>query len=434
MQRLPRKLLASMAGQIGVFVGGLLSQVIIARSFGTEGKGAFTLSVLVVTVVFNLVNGSLGAANAHYLGRRSAWGGAILGNSIIQAVLIGSLVIIASLTLAEGMLPHIYPELDVALVKRLMLIMPFLLIMEYTLQMVIGQDRILRFNVLLFMRDFIFLAALVLLLIGGYLTVISALAAWAATQIISSLWSLWSAWEGGRYRFKIDWQVWTSMARYALQTYSANLFAFLRSRLEMLIIPFYLDLSSLGVFSVAISVSVVLWQLPTAVSQVLLPFISIRNDQAANLVTPTLCRITLFLTTIAAIIIVIVGLPGISWLFGRDFSPAFKPLAIILPGTVINSLAKLLSGDLAGRGKAHYAAIISPIVVALSLALNLTLIPLWGLTGAALTSSFILCLQGILFLAAFQRESDIPLNKTVFIQKDDLRTFKLAFKALLNPK
>jgi len=418
--KLLRKLSAAFSGQIGVFLLAFASQIVIARALGPAGKGAFSLVILIVNVVYIFAHGSLGSANTHFTGRHPASKAGIFGNSFTIALLWGGTVALLFITIVEGLLAKTLPDIDPALVKMTAIAIPMMILLDYCNTIVMGLDRIARYSLIIVSRELVFLVGLFLLLLIAPLTVGGVLNTWVLVVGLASIFAAWSAWSGVGFRFKIDLRLWFSMAKFSLQSHAANLSTFLKMRFDVLMVAYFLDLKEVGYYSIANAIIAVLWFIPVAVSMVLTPHISWRDDQAGNILTPPLCRMAFFLTAIAGLTIAIFGWVGIKLVFGELFLPAYLPLLILIPGAVVYSLAKLLSGDLVGRGLPHYAMKISLVALGLNVGINLILIPLFGIIGAALTATLTHSVTGLLFLRAFQRESGASVSEALVIRRGDL--------------
>ncbi len=415
------KLASAFGGQIGVFLFGFLAQAILAQSLGAEGKGAFSLVILIVVLIHQFVHGSFSGANSHFTGRYPHSGPGIVGNSLFIAILSGSIVTLLFRHNAGWILSRAYPEVDVSLVKVTLLSLTALLLLEYSIGIVRGQDRIARFSFTLALREFLFVAGLSVLLLFDLLSVASALTLWVAIATVVALFAFWSAFSGMQFRLKLDYPLFASMAKYAVQAHSANLSSFLRMRLDMFILALYLDMKTIGYYSITFAIIQFLTYLPRSVSQVLGPHISWRQDSAGDRVTPILCRVTFFISFICGLGLIALGYPMIMIVFGSEFLPAYLPLVFMVPGAVVHTLATSLAGDLAGRGKPQYAMKISVVMLILNVAMNFTLIPPFGMIGAALSASVTQAIAGLLFLWAFRKESKVSLLKTVIIQREDVK-------------
>lgn len=406
---------------MGVFIFGLGVQIILARTLGPEGKGTFSLAILTATLLFAIFNLSLGQANSHFIGRRSEWAASIFGNSLLISFLIGVSMIALYHIFSESILTILLPKVNPDLAVRTVMILPFLLLLEYMNNIVLGQDRITRLSIILAGREIILFIVLIAVSITGYISIETAIWCWIAVSVSIALYSFWSAGHWTKFRISLSWTVFKSMRRFFFQAHLANLSTFIRMRADLFIIGYFLNVYDVGIFNTAVALTAILWYLPASVAQVLIPYISHRENCAGDLATPKLCRMTLFINLIAGIGLGLFGWVGIRLLFGSNFLPAFPILLILIPGAVVMSLAKLLSGDLGGRGKPQYAMYISITAMILSVVGNFLLIPRFHLAGAAITASVTSAINGILFLFAFQRESKVSLINTVIIQKDDFK-------------
>ena len=78
---------------------------------------------------------------------------------------------------------------------------------------------------------------------------------------------------------------------------------------------------------------------------------------------------------------------AITWLFGGQFEPAVTPLMLLMPGVVAVSAARVLGSYMFSQGKVIYNTYTTFIALGVTLVLDLALIPVLGINGAALASS-----------------------------------------------
>ncbi len=416
-----RKLTTAFGGQLGVFFFGAISQgVIAARILGPEGKGAFSLAVLVAGAVYTIFHGSLGAANAHYSGRNPEWRGGIIGNSFAIAIIGGSILALLFRSLASTVIPHFYPDVDVQLLRIVAFAIPGMLLFEYSNNILLGLNRIKQFSLILVSREFIFLLGMAMLAIFGLLTVRTALLAWVVALAMLAAVSGGLTWTGTKVKLRIDPGKWLKMFKFSFQAHIANLTTYFRLHAEKFILFHFLDLSELGIYTLVVMFLPILYHLPDAAAHVLIPHISGKGDESGNVLTPQMCRVVFFITFLLAIVVALLGKWAIILIPGREFLPAYPALLILLPGTVVSSLGRILAGDLAGRGKPRYAMWISVFILIAKVAVAWVLIPKFGIAGAALAASLTHALNGILFLAAFLYESKASLIDTILIKWTDI--------------
>jgi len=93
-------------------------------------------------------------------------------------------------------------------------------------------------------------------------------------------------------------------------------------------------------------------------------------------------------------------------LFGVALAESVPVLQILLPGVVILTIYKVMTMDLAGRGKPWISmgAMFPPLIV--NIVLNIILIPSLGANEAAIASTISYSTAGIVFLFLYCRETD----------------------------
>ncbi len=414
------KIAAALGGQVGVFVFGFITAIIVARALGPEGKGSFSLVILIANLIYNFCHGSLGSANSHFAGRFNRHISGIIGNSLFIVFFWGGLIAAVFIAFAEAAVGYFYPDVDLSLVKATAIAIPALILFEYSSGIVRGQDRIRQYSLLLVVKELSFLIALVFLLIIGKVSVGGVVYCWIFGVVISALVSAISACAGNKFNLSLDRQILKPMAKYSLQSHAANLASFLKTRIDWLLIPYFLDEISLGYYANSSAIILVLWFLPAAMAQILQPHIAWRENTSGDKLTPVLCRITTFLTCIAGLLMIVFGKIGVRIVFGAEFLPSYMPLVILIPGAILLGVSKLIAGDLGGRGLPHYAMKISIAVLFINIAANLLLIPTLGIAGAAIAATFSFSCNGLLFLFAFRKESGVGIFDTLIMKKTDV--------------
>lgn len=179
-------------------------------------------------------------------------------------------------------------------------------------------------------------------------------------------------------------------------------------RLDVFIVNAFLSTAQLGLYSLGVVVSEALWQIPHAAAVALFPRTARTLEQGATEFTCTITRQVLIISLACGVALAVVSPFAVPLVFGTRFSASVSVIWWILPGTVALSLAKVMSADLAARGKPEYSSICSFISLAATVALDLTLIPRMGIQGAALASSLAYLLHTILVATALKRVLGVP--------------------------
>ena len=189
-------------------------------------------------------------------------------------------------------------------------------------------------------------------------------------------------------------------------------------------VAYFLNVTAVGHYTIAVGMAERLWMIPGSIGTVLFPRVSAIGDTQANQLTSKVSRHTLFIVFILSIILLVLAKPLILILFGISFLPSVKPLIILLPGIVALSFAKVLTSDLAGRGRPQFGTYASIVSLSVNIPLNLYFIPKWGISGAAFASSIAYILAAFIIVAAFIKVSKKSWFDILLINKQDFQDYK----------
>lgn len=103
----------------------------------------------------------------------------------------------------------------------------------------------------------------------------------------------------------------------------------------------------------------------------------------------------------AALILLALGKP-LLWLFGPEFTSAYPVMVILAIGLVIKAMFGPAEYVLNMLGEQQLSASVLFFTAALNLLLNFTLIPIWGLAGAAMATSLSLTIAALLFFVVIR--------------------------------
>jgi O-antigen/teichoic acid export membrane protein len=193
---------------------------------------------------------------------------------------------------------------------------------------------------------------------------------------------------------------------FGVKGYLGNALQMINYRLDLFILASVASRASVGQYGLAVAITMSMWLLPGALSDVLFPRIarlSVGEDVAPrNLVeAKSLRHATLIVAATTA------GLAAgfallVTPIFGQEFHPTERLGLILLPGSAAIGLSAVVSAIVVGRGKPSYGLYNSLITVPLTIALYATLIPAYGATGAAAAST-VSYLLNLLIICWFYR-------------------------------
>jgi O-antigen/teichoic acid export membrane protein len=191
-----------------------------------------------------------------------------------------------------------------------------------------------------------------------------------------------------------------------------NLATFLNYRLDVFIVNYFLNPAAVGIYALGVVVSEALWQIPRAAALALFSRTA-RTYGDDTEFTCLVLRHVLLIATATGAAIAIASPFLIPLVFGAQFAPSVAVIWWILPGTICLSVAKIMCADLAGRKKPQFASLFAFFSLLLTIVLDLTLIPRFGINGAAIASSAAYIFNSALLALVLKRELGMPWKAMV---------------------
>lgn len=414
----------------------LANGVLIARTVGPDGKGAFDLilatgGLLVMILGFSLAPGityvvAKGKSNVRALTSRLLL---VAGAQTVATLMI--LVLISDTQFSAKFLP--------TGVGRWLVVGTTLFVLSELLTaswkaMLVGRQEIVRVNnsemlgrILQFLL--LFGIAATLATKGGKISVavLFAIALIVSVFInISLLFKLRTA-----FRERTGTNTFGEAVGFALPCYLGNLTQFLNYRLDVFIVSFFAGYASVGRYTLAVGLGQLIWMLSTAAATVLLPKIAAgeHDDRAAHVMKVN--RMALAASFAGALALGIAGSQLIPLLYGEAFRSSIDALLWILPGIVAFSIVNVLAAYLAGIGKPRLNLIVSTISLAATISLDLLLIPRFDIVGAAIASSVSYILSATITVAFFVKETNTSLRDLLLLTSSDVKSVLALTEPLL---
>jgi len=151
-----------------------------------------------------------------------------------------------------------------------------------------------------------------------------------------------------------------------------------------------LSATDLGYYSVAVALSRFIWRIPNSIQMVAYPataeYWAKGEIGSLNKMMDKTMKYTAFVLLTVGLILWIFAEEIIVILFGQSFLPSVFPFKILIAGTVIYGIGIPIGGTLAGIGRPDLSFKISAIAAIVDIILNVTLIPLFGIAGAAMAT------------------------------------------------
>jgi O-antigen/teichoic acid export membrane protein len=396
----------------------LSTTVLTARAFGPVGRGELSLATQFLTLAASL--GSLGfGVAATYQAARGGWPrGLAFGNATLIGLILGLgiLFLCGCITVFGGVTFRGLPARDLFLAS---LAIPFLLAAANLQSVYQGFRNFRAYNGITLAQ-----AALPLPLIGIAIAlggaVRAAIAATVAAAVLLFVWSVGYARRSTRFTWRINLAYVRGLASYGLRVHPANVLGYLGYRLDVFLVDGFKGAAAVGLYGAGVVIAEGLWMPSQAVSTALFPTIAAEETEAARRsLTPLAARNTLWLTGIVGAIVLIVAGPAVDLLYSSRFSASVGVVRILVPGIVLFAAARVVTNDIAARGHPLVNSVVAAVSVGFNVALNVLLIPRYGIDGAAWASTGSYSLLFLVTIAVYRGVTGVPLRALVVPTSED---------------
>ena len=249
-----------------------------------------------------------------------------------------------------------------------------------------GVGNLFKFNLLLALPQVLITSGYFVLFVLGKMTVNSALTSTFIMLTIGWIVGLTAtkSWPGRGF----SRDIFNEVRSYSLKAWVGNLSFFVSLRIDQLLLAGFVPLAELGVYAVAAAISTLSGPIARGVAQSILPFV-----RKAKTDDERLSRITLALRQVGVLSFLILGaMAATAWfiipfVLGEKFEPSVRLLLILIPGAWATDVNQVLTTALTSfnrpsdASKAQIAAAIATVIGLVAL------LPRYGVTGAAITTS-----------------------------------------------
>ncbi|MDX5407743.1 MAG: flippase [Chromatiaceae bacterium] len=428
-----RNVAATLLRLVGVGLMQLALVAIIARYYGPQGNGVYTVALLLPTMLATFLNLGIGPANVYFISRgdigvRHAW------RSTLAVIIVASVIGLLSGAVAIYYAQVLFPGVSQDILVLALACFPFLLFTTTISAFFQAVEKFRLFNFVYVSQPVIALAGLGYLVISDETSLLKLFVMYLLSVILSAIIALSifnrHILQSAKLPEAVIDNYSKKMLAYGIKSHTSNIITFLNYRLDIFLVNFMLNPVQAGIYSIAVQLSERLWMLSQAASTVLLPKLAAMlkaNKQSAYLAS-VVFRLILMLTLVGAILFIIIGFQLIELLFGQQFVNSYYALLWLLPGIVVGAGSRILSNDIAARGKPEINLYISIGVLVINTAANLLLIPVMGIIGAAIATSLAYMFNFLLKVCIFARLNKVPVISMLFNKDKDLAVVKAYLK------
>lgn len=220
--------------------------------------------------------------------------------------------------------------------------------------------------------------------------------------------------------------------RQAVPAYVSSGMQLANYRVDLFIVAWLWGPGQVGLYAVAGLLAQLVWVLARGGAVALYPLFAVHDDPAVG--TRRLAEASRLATTVGitgAILLAIAAPALIPMVYGEDFAGAVQPLWLLLPGVAMFSPAIVASAYFLGRGSPGRNVITSGIGLIVTLALDLMLVPRFGIAGAAVASTASYATTAAATLILLRRGTGLRLTDLLVPRRHDLVQLLVAARVLV---
>lgn len=367
--------------------------IILGRYLGAEDLGIYRMVYTIYGIVMLFAAIGIPAAIIKYVAEYQDDEEKvcrIISSGVFVSIILGFIFFITLFYFSNG-LANIFdmPELN-KLIRILSLVFPFSLVGSTLLATLNGFRRMKMHAYATIIQSILMLCSTVLLIYIGY-GVFGVIIGIVISSIGSCLYLIWIL---KIYFVKLTITQFINNSKMMLyfggQTLIANSINMINYQADTLMVGYFLTKTDVGFYAVAVVFAKLLWLIPDSIQRITYPMISEYHGKKRHEIVRQVVTLTMKYTACISVIIgtsmMIFAKPIITMVFGISFIESLQPFYILVVGTMIFGIVKSVNSLFASIGRADLFAKIPAVSAIFNIALNLLLIPIYGITGAAMAT------------------------------------------------
>jgi O-antigen/teichoic acid export membrane protein len=208
--------------------------------------------------------------------------------------------------------------------------------------------------------------------------------------------------------------------RYSMQAFAANIIFFLVYRVDYWFVNYFCsDKELLGNYIQVSKIAQVFFILPGIVASTVFSVTAAGQKAAMSATVLRLSRLIFSGAVVACVLLGVMGYWFFPLLFGPGFEKMYIPFLLLIPGIIAIATLYPFTAYYAGKNRVPENIKGSLLALIVIISGDLLLVPLWGISGAALVSSAGYIVYEMYMLRQFKKEYGIKIKDCFIIKKED---------------
>lgn len=381
---------------------GLVNVLIVSRALGPTGRGEVAFVMTMAMLVSQLSNLGVQSSIVNFGGGDRRLLPVLAGTSVaISGVL--SVVSLGFVGLLVELVPAVGGHVDLMSRWIALAAVPALILGYYLYMVALAEYRFLVTNACLLLPSIASATANVTLAAGGWLSVRSAVLAWTSGQWLGTLLLVWYVHRRLGSFGRPDRRLARRMVGFGIKTHAGQIGMVGNYRLDQWLLGSISGAKALGLYSVAVAWSEVLFFLPNALSTVQRPDLVRADREEASRQASIGFRAGALLTLVSAVVLIAAAPFLCVTIFGSAFQGSIRDLRILALGAFGIAAIKQLGVALTSQNRPLLETAGILFAFAVTAVTDVLLIPSHADLGASIASTVSYTAGGLAMAALFVR-------------------------------
>ena len=400
-----------------------LIAIIISQTLGDTGSG--TQSLVVASITFILIFSEIVCgASIIYLAPRHSF----------KKILVASVVWSALIAVVMGFgIRLFYPKLEPDLVVHVAALSFLSSLSNINFRFLVGKEEIKKANYNTLLQPVLLTLTLVIYYIilknsdiYGYL--IGLYAAYGGTFLLG-IWMLRKEYANLRHDKDKNYKpVLKDLFKYGFLNQTGHFVQFFNLRLSYYLLDSYIGRGEVGVFSRSVSLAEAIWVISNSIALVQYARIANADDRPyAQKLTLDLGKICMLVSAMAVVVLCLLPAEFYVFVFGKDFGEMAHLIRILAPGVLFYCIFLILGHYYSGIGRYQMNTFAALCGLLATFVCGFTLIPKYGVTGAAITSAAAYTMNAVFLFFFFVKESHFK-GKDFVLRKSEIQSYITGLK------
>ncbi|MBN2581488.1 MAG: oligosaccharide flippase family protein [Planctomycetes bacterium] len=430
-QRFGRHVAVTFAAYMAGLAANLVVSILVARLLGPEKAGRIVMAMVGPNVLALFGTLGLPAAVSHFLSRRPDDARRIVAAAL--AVALGCGLVLAGAYLAALPLVVGAIGIELRLAALAAAVIPLEILIQTTMAVCQGRQAFNRRMAILLAYRWLYAAGAAVLVAAWSREPETIVAASVAAYLLADAVALGIVIRlvaaGSNEKQQEQGGIVRALVAYGWRAHVSAVLLLLVLRADVYLVRYLTgDTAQVGFYSRGVQVAEVVLYFLLAVENVLFPRMSSLPPSEIPGAAASLCRRGL----LAGLLLVAAFEVVSRWLivvpFGQEFAPSIAPLRILLPGVLAIGFARMLFAVFYAQERPWAPAVIAAATLATVTALDLVMIPRWGINGAAAASLIGYGLAAAATLGWFARRNKCCPCEFLIPRRDALAALRQVLK------